>query len=62
MLVPSGDGFVAFLADPLQAGSIFSQMFHYVGQGLKCYKPFDSRQQITGGRIYVYKVDWECEL
>ncbi|MBI4153092.1 hypothetical protein HY497_01095 [Candidatus Woesearchaeota archaeon] len=62
MLLPSGDGFVALLASPLQAGSIFSQMFFYEGVGLRCFEPFDSRQQITGGKIYVYKVNWDCEL
>ena len=62
MLIPSGDGFVALLAAPLQAGSIFSQLFFYEGVGLRCFEPFDSRQQITGGKIYAYKVDWECEL
>ncbi len=62
MLVPNGDSARAVLADALQAKSMFSQMYYYRGIGLKCFIPFEQQRQITGGMIYVYKVDWECEI
>jgi dolichyl-phosphooligosaccharide-protein glycotransferase len=59
-LVPQGDGFAAFLSDPLQARSMFSQMFFYEGFGLQCFDLLTHERQVTGGSVYVYQVDWDC--
>jgi len=47
-------------ADSLQANSMFTKLFYFNGTGLDCYKLFDKRQQVTGGMIYVWKIDWDC--
>lgn len=62
LLIPQGEGdYVAMLTDPLQAKSMFTQMYFYRGHGLRCFDPFDNRQQITGGLIFTYKADWDCK-
>jgi dolichyl-phosphooligosaccharide-protein glycotransferase len=61
ILIPRGDNqFAAIISDPLQANSLFTKMYFYEGHGLRCFDPFDNRNQITGGRIFIYKVDWDC--
>jgi dolichyl-diphosphooligosaccharide--protein glycosyltransferase len=62
VLVPNGDSYNALLADPLQGKSMFTQMYFYQGKGLKCFIPFNQQRQISGGFVYVYKVDWECKI
>src|SRR3989344_1855503 len=59
-LIPAGDSFEAVVSDPLQANSMFTQMFFYEGRRLKCFELFDKRREITGGLIYIYKVNWDC--
>jgi len=61
-LIPAGDSFEAVVSDPLQANSMFTQMFFYEGRSLKCFELFDKRREITGGLIYIYKVNWDCQL
>jgi len=60
VLIPNGVDYRAILAQPLQAKSIFTQLFFYQGHGLECFDQFDKRQQVTGGLIYTYKVDFDC--
>jgi len=61
-LIPQDDSFEALVADPLQVRSMFTQMYFYEGQTLKCFELFDVRREITGGLIYVYKVNWDCVI
>ncbi len=60
ILAPRGDSYYYMLADPLQAGSIFTRLFFLEGHGLKCFSTFDDRQQMAGGRIITWKVDYQC--
>jgi len=62
VLLPRGSSFAALVTDPLQAKSMFTQMFFYEGFGLKCFELFDKQRQVTGGLVYVYKVNWDCML
>ena len=58
-MIPEGDGYRSMITDPLQAKSMFTQLFFLKGHGLECFDLFDERRQVTGGMIYVWKVDWE---
>jgi hypothetical protein len=57
ILVKNGDSFQYVLSDPKLANSMFTRMFYYEGRGLKNFKPFLTKQQFTGDKIYIYKVD-----
>ncbi len=59
ILMPENNKLV--LTHPLQARSMFTQLFFLKGQGLKCFQKFDERTQFTGGKIIVWKVDWNCQ-
>jgi dolichyl-diphosphooligosaccharide--protein glycosyltransferase len=58
-LIPSGDGAISILMDPLLAGSMFTRMFFFDGHGLEHFSLFSDKRQTTGGRIQVWKVSWE---
>jgi len=58
-LIPRGDSFVSIMSSPEIAASIFNRLFYMEGHGLKHFKLFAHEKQVTGGDIYVYKVDWE---
>ncbi len=60
VLVPKGDGYEFMLTDPLQANSIFTKMFFFEGQGLKCFSKFDDRVQFGNQRILTWKADFGC--
>jgi dolichyl-phosphooligosaccharide-protein glycotransferase len=49
------------LTHPLQANSIFTKLFYFEGHGLDCFSKFDERNQVTGGRIVTWKIDWNCQ-
>ncbi len=55
-----GESYSALVAHPLLGSSIFTRMFFLEGKGLECYNLFDKQTQVTGQKIYVYTVDWEC--
>ncbi len=58
-LVPSGDSsYFAVLMSSEQGGSLFSRLFYFKGHGLKYFDLFDEQQQVTGGRILTWKIDW----
>lgn len=58
VLIPGANGFSAILAQPVLANSIFTRLFYLEGHGLKYFDKFDDRRQVTGGRILVWKIDW----
>lgn len=55
-----GDSYHSVLTAPELALSTFNKLFFYNGLGTRCFKLFDHRTQLSGGDIYVYKVDWSC--
>jgi dolichyl-diphosphooligosaccharide--protein glycosyltransferase len=60
VLVPRGEeGYSALITHPYLANSIFTRLFYLNGHGLKYFDKFDDQTGITGGRIIVWKVDWE---
>ncbi|MDP3698697.1 MAG: STT3 domain-containing protein [Nanoarchaeota archaeon] len=61
VLIPTGSDYAFLAADPLQANSIFTKLFFLQGHGLKCFSKFDEVQNINGGRIITWRVDYSCQ-
>jgi dolichyl-phosphooligosaccharide-protein glycotransferase len=59
-LIPTENGYNGILIDYKLATSMFQRLFFYKGHQLSCFKPFDAQKQVTGGDIYVWKIDWDC--
>lgn len=59
VLIPSGKGFKSILTSPEMAGSMFTRLFFIEGHGLKHFKKFSDERSMFGGRIIVWKIDWE---
>ncbi|MBW2964719.1 hypothetical protein KY363_04630 [Candidatus Woesearchaeota archaeon] len=59
VLVPSGDGYSSLVTHPYLANSMFTRLFYLNGHGLRNFDKFDDQRGVTGGRIIVWKVDWE---
>ncbi len=59
-LIPKTNGYNGIIIDYNLATSMFHRLFFYSGHGLSCFDLFDSQRQVTGGDIYVWKIDWEC--
>ena len=60
VLVPSGEaGYSALITHPYLANSMFTRLFYLGGHGLRHFDKFDDQRGVTGGRILVWKVDWE---
>ncbi|MBW2981208.1 hypothetical protein KY360_07365 [Candidatus Woesearchaeota archaeon] len=58
-LIPSGDGYTALLCHPKLVAGMFTRLFYMEGHGLKHFEKFSDQRGITGGRIIVWKVNWE---
>ncbi|MBS3132461.1 hypothetical protein J4212_08565 [Candidatus Woesearchaeota archaeon] len=58
-LVDNGEGFTAVQMDADLTGSMFTRMFYQEGIGLKHFEKFSDERTIFGGRIIVWKVDWD---
>ncbi|HII71144.1 TPA: hypothetical protein HA265_00115 [Candidatus Woesearchaeota archaeon] len=59
ILIPTNGGYQSLLSHPLLANSIFTRLFYLEGHGLKYFDKFSDAQGVTGGRVIVWKVDWE---
>jgi dolichyl-diphosphooligosaccharide--protein glycosyltransferase len=58
-LIKNGDSYSAVAMDSDLSGSMFTRMFYQEGAGLKHFKKFSDERAFIGGRIIVWKVDWE---
>ena len=61
VLVPNGDKYLFFLTDPLQANSMFTKLYFLQGQGLRCFSKFSDVQNLNGGNIITWRVDYDCK-
>ena len=61
VLIPNGENYNFFVADPLQAGSMFTRLFYLQGHGLSCFSKFDDVQASGVGKIITWKVDYSCQ-
>lgn len=59
-LIPTGEeSYNALILSPQLAKSMFTIMFYLNGHGLKYFDKFSDVRDITGGRIIVWKVNWQ---
>ena len=59
-LIPTGDeSYTALILNPQLASSMFTIMFYLNGHGLKYFDKFSDVRDITGGRIIIWKVNWQ---
>ncbi len=59
VLIPEGNSYNILLMDYALTGSMFTRMFYMDGHSLQHFKEFNDERSIFGGRIIVYKVDWD---
>jgi dolichyl-diphosphooligosaccharide--protein glycosyltransferase len=60
VLIPRGEaGYGSLITHPYLANSIFTRLFYTGGHGLEYFDQFSDQQGISGGRILVWKIDWE---
>jgi hypothetical protein len=57
-LIPSSNGFQTILMSPELAKSMFTRLYFFRGHDLRHFDLFNNQHQLTGGEIYVWKVDW----
>ena len=61
-IIPQENGnFKSVIMSPELAMSTFTKLFFFKGHGQECFSLFNSAQQVTGGRIYTWEVDWDCQ-
>jgi len=58
-LIKNGENYQAIAMDSDLTGSMFTRMFYQEGIGLKYFKKFGEERSVFGGKIIVWKVDWE---
>ena len=58
-LIKGGDNYNLLQMDSDLTASMFTRMFYQEGIGLRYFKKFSDEKSVFGGRIIVWKVDWE---
>jgi dolichyl-diphosphooligosaccharide--protein glycosyltransferase len=58
-LIKNGDSYRMLQMDSDLTGSMFTRLFYQDGIGLRYFKKFSDESSVFGGRIIVWKVDWE---
>jgi dolichyl-diphosphooligosaccharide--protein glycosyltransferase len=58
-LAKKDDAYRLVQMDEALTASMFTRLFYMEGVGLRHFKKFSDERGITGGRIIVWKVDWE---
>ncbi|MBI2576032.1 hypothetical protein HYV84_02375 [Candidatus Woesearchaeota archaeon] len=60
MMKPLGNGkYTAIVMDSPHADSLFSKLMFFDGHGLRYFEKFSDEQTISGGRIIIWKVNWD---
>ena len=59
VIIPEDGRYIAVLSSKELANSMFTRLFFLNGQGTAHFEKFSDLTDITGGRIIVWKVDWE---
>ena len=58
-LIKRGDSYNMLQMDEALTAGMFTRLFYMEGIGLKHFKKFSDERSFTGGRVIVWKVDWE---
>ncbi|MBL7056473.1 hypothetical protein ISS07_06170, partial [Candidatus Woesearchaeota archaeon] len=61
-LIKDGESYSMLQMDSDLVASMFTRLFYQEGHGLKYFKKFNDERSIFGGRIIVWKVDWEGKV
>ena len=61
VLLQNNDNYYTMAASPEQAGSTFTKLYYFNGAALKCFSKFDEVQNLNGGKITTWKVDYSCQ-
>lgn len=61
ILIPNNDNYYFIAAPPQQAASTFTKLYFFDGYGLDCFSKFDEVQNINGGKITTWIVDYACQ-
>lgn len=59
-LVPKETRLTGFVMDTDLLQSMFTRLFFFEGQALRCFDLFDEKTTVTGDKVTVWKVDWSC--
>ncbi|MBI2129430.1 hypothetical protein HYU07_04275 [Candidatus Woesearchaeota archaeon] len=59
VLVKSGDSYSTVMSNIELTSSIFTKLYFLEGKGTKHFDLFSDKRSITGGRMIVWKVNWE---
>jgi dolichyl-phosphooligosaccharide-protein glycotransferase len=57
-LIENNGNYNIILVSKELAGSMFTRLFYYNGEGLEHFEKFSDRRDVTGSRILVWKVNW----
>ncbi|MCH8003351.1 MAG: glycosyltransferase family 39 protein [Nanoarchaeota archaeon] len=58
-LIKNGESYQLLQMDSDLTASMFTRLFYQEGLGLRHFKKFSDERSVFGGRIIVWKVDWE---
>ena len=58
-IIKNGESYSLLQMDEALTASMFTRLFYMEGIGLKHFKKFSDERSFTGGRVIVWKVDWE---
>lgn len=61
VLIPDGDSYTFLATAPPQANSMFTKLYFLNGHGQTCFSKFDESKNINGGKIIIWKVDYNCK-
>ncbi len=61
ILLPKDDSYQTLVADPAIAASTFTKLFFFNGHGLKCFQKFSQTNEMSGGKISTWLVDYNCQ-
>jgi dolichyl-diphosphooligosaccharide--protein glycosyltransferase len=57
--IDNNNNYKSLILSPEQAASMFTRLFFMDGHGLKHFKKFSDERSVFGGRVIIWKVDWE---
>jgi dolichyl-phosphooligosaccharide-protein glycotransferase len=60
ILIPKEEDYQFVLSNPLQAKSVFTQLFFLEGYGLECFNKIEDITSFNNQRIISWKVDFDC--
>lgn len=58
-LIKDGDSYSLLQMDEALTAGMFTRLFYMDGIGLRYFKKFSDEKSVFGGRIIIWKVDWE---